>query len=122
MSRIDIDLNIDLKELKKQIDAVNGSALPVDIKGGLHNLLGTIRDAVEDKVSYQITSVCKDDILIAFTGNNKLDRVKKRVKTMDEGDMSYLARKLAGDYCEQLYWDSLRIIFEDRFLGKGEVE
>ena len=68
MSKIDFDLDIDLKELKKQIDAVNGSALPIDIKEGLHNLLGAIRDAVEDKVFYKITSVCKEDILAAFEG------------------------------------------------------
>lgn len=56
------------------------------------------------------------DVKFKFEGNDKRDKVIKRLKTMDEGDMSYLAEKLADDYCEQLYWDSLRVIFEDRFL------
>ena len=47
------------------------------------------------------------------------DIAKQRTKelkqiAMEEGDMSYLAEKLAGDYCEQLYWDSLRIVLTVR--------
>ena len=41
-------LDIDLKELKKQINAVNESNVPIDIKEGVHNLLGAIRDKIED--------------------------------------------------------------------------
>ncbi|MFC1816092.1 hypothetical protein ACFL0M_09130 [Thermodesulfobacteriota bacterium] len=37
---------------------------------------------------------------------------------MDDREMRQLASKLADDYCNQLFWDSLRIIFEDRFLDK----
>lgn len=67
---------------------------------------------------YPITSVCKGDILHAFDGSAKLERVKQRIYEMDDSEMRHLASKMASDYCEQLYWDSLRIIFEERFLRR----
>lgn len=128
MSRVSYDLDINLEELKLQIDIINKllnntAAMAcltknerLSVENGLMNLLGTIRDCKEDAEFFKITSVCKEDILQAFEGRDDLDKVKERLKTMYEGDMSYLAEKMASDYCEQLYWDSLRIIFEDRFL------
>lgn len=65
---------------------------------------------------FPITSLARDDIIQAFEGSDMLERVKRRVELLDDSDMAYLARKLADDYCEQLFWDSLRIIFEARFL------
>ena len=65
---------------------------------------------------YPITSVCKEDIIQAFASSGKLERVKQRITEMDDTEMRHLASKMANDYLEQLYWDSLRIIFEDRFL------
>lgn len=63
---------------------------------------------------YTITSVCKDDLRGIFKDNTE---ALKRIEDMTDDEMEYLARKLADDYCNQLYWDSLRIIFEDRFMG-----
>lgn len=68
---------------------------------------------------YSITSLSKDDIIDAFQGYEILKQVTNKVSEMDDSDMEYLARKLADDYCNQLFWDSLRIIFEDRFLSCG---
>lgn len=34
--------------------------------------------------------------------------------------MEILASKLADDYCEQLFWDSLKVIFESAFLKQEE--
>lgn len=62
---------------------------------------------------FSVTSVCKDDLRDSFSGNKK---VLKKIDELDETDMEYLASKLADDYCNQLYWQSLKIIFEDRFL------
>jgi hypothetical protein len=65
---------------------------------------------------FPITSVCKADILQAFEGSDNLEQVKQRIAKMDDGEMKYLSSKMADDYCEQLYWSSLKIIFEEKFL------
>ena len=59
---------------------------------------------------FPITSVCKDDLRHIFKNDQEALR---RIDELDEGDMKYLAEKLASDYCEQLYWSSLRILFKD---------
>ena len=69
---------------------------------------------------FPITSVCKEDIIRAFEGSDLLEHVKERIEKMDNSEMDFLANKMADDYCNQLFWDSLRIIFEDRFLNKSE--
>ena len=64
---------------------------------------------------FQITSICKEDIIHAFHSSEILDSIKQRVAEMDDDDMKELASKMADDYCEQLFWDSLRVIFEGIF-------
>ena len=71
----------------------------------------------EDQKMFSITSVCKQDIIYAFEGSDLLQRLIDRVVKMDDCEMKHLAEKMADDYSNQLFWDSLRIIFEDRFLG-----
>jgi hypothetical protein len=65
---------------------------------------------------FPITSLCKADIITAFEKTDKLESVKQRIEQMDESDMKHLADQMADDYLTQLFWDSLRIIFEERFL------
>lgn len=72
-----------------------------------------INSLIQDREFFPITSVCKDDIFHAF-GDDK--EAKKAIEKMDEGDMETLASKLADDYCDQLYWDSLKIIVELTFM------
>lgn len=67
---------------------------------------------------FPITSVCFDDIIFAFDDSEQLAGVKKRLQELDENDMKYLASKMANDYCEQLYWVSLKILFEEYFLRR----
>ena len=62
---------------------------------------------------YPITSVCKDDIFHVFGDDNE---AKEAIRKMDDGDMETLASKLANDYCDQLYWDSLKVIVEMVFM------
>ncbi len=66
---------------------------------------------------FQITTVCKADIL----GLEKFDEGTANavpmfkasdVKRLTEADMERIASKLANDYCEQLFWTSLEIIVE----------
>ena len=63
--------------------------------------------------SFEITSICKEDIIHAFDNSDKeiLEIIKQRVAGMNDSDMKKLASKMADDYCEQLFWDSLREIF-----------
>jgi len=67
---------------------------------------------------FKITSVSKDDILreYKYSGSEIKEQVKRSVEKMDDADMEHLASKMADDYCEQLFWGSLRVIFEDHFL------
>lgn len=52
---------------------------------------------------FPITSVHRDDL--ASKGFD--------VRKISDGDMRELAKKMANDYCEQLFWDSMEIIAED---------
>ena len=67
----------------------------------------------QDREFFPITSVCKDDIFHVFGDDNE---AKEAITKMDDGDMETLASKLADDYCDQLYWDSLKVIVEMVFM------
>ena len=60
-----------------------------------------------------VTYISKDDIIHAFPNNSE---VKTIVKTMDAADMKHLASKLADDYCEQLFRESIKTIFKSNFM------
>ena len=70
----------------------------------------------DNKEMFPVTHVYRKDIIHAFKESDIFEQVKKKVKMMDNSDMECLAGKLADDYCEQLFWDSLKIIFEERFI------
>jgi hypothetical protein len=61
---------------------------------------------------FQITSVCKRDILGLIEDEKGLSFTEKDVLNLTESDMYKIASKLANDYCEQLYWQSLETIVE----------
>lgn len=61
---------------------------------------------------YKITSLAKDDIIEVLPGR------KAEIMRLSDMDMRYLARKLAEDYTEQLYWQSLKEMAEDYLDGK----
>ena len=46
--------------------------------------------------------------------------IKEIVHNLDDADMKHLASKLADDYCEQLFWESVKIIFESNFMSTKE--
>jgi len=65
---------------------------------------------------FQITTVCKADIL-GLKRQNKDGNVipmfkKSDVMKLNSSDMERIASKLGDDYCEQLFWGSLEIITE----------
>lgn len=71
----------------------------------------------ETEKYYEITSVTKDDIRTCFKDAGGLTKkVEKRIDDMTDSEMKHLASKMADDYLNQLYWGSLKIIFEEIFL------
>jgi len=65
-----------------------------------------------------ITKVSKEDLKEAFKDNKKALKI---IEEMDSDDLQRLAERMANDYIEQLYWDSLKAIFTEMFLeGKEE--
>jgi len=57
------------------------------------------------ELPFEIISVCKDD-LRHFMAEEDVD-------LLTSDDIKIIANKLADDYCEQLFWDSLKIISEN---------
>ena len=70
------------------------------------------RKAGEKEGFYHITAFSKDDIVQAFEGHDKKGEVIKILETISDEEMRHIGSKLSDDYCNQLFWDSLRIIFE----------
>ena len=70
---------------------------------------------------YNIMAICKDNIVEAFRGHYDFEPAKVRVNAMKDWEMKYLAKKLADDYVNQLFLDSLMTIFEERFLAGGST-
>jgi len=87
-----------------------------DDKEKLQNIDCAIASLNRENINFDcfpITYISKDDIIHAFPNNSE---VKTIVNKLDDADMKHLASKLADDYCEQLFWESLRIIFEANYL------
>ena len=66
------------------------------------------------KRHFPITSLHKDDLRAIFVDEPE---ALAKIDALTDDDMKLLARKMADDYIEQLFWNSARIIFEERFLG-----
>ena len=70
-----------------------------------------------EQTFFPITSLSKSDIrgrMEEKFGANS-EEYKKTCKVLDQMgklEMKHLARKMADDYCNQLYWSSLEILFE----------
>ena len=60
---------------------------------------------MEEKTFFHITSVSRDD----------LEALGFDTSRVSDDTMEHLASKLADDYCEQLFWISLRVLAEDYF-------
>ena len=71
------------------------------------------------KKPFPVISVCRDDIIQAFNYDPSLE---ENVMLLKDHEMEYLASKLADDYCEQLFWASLKSIFESNFLKTKEMK
>ena len=79
--------------------------------------IDSVLTSLKDQEFFPVTFISKDDIIHAFSNNSE---VKTIVKRLDDADMKHLASKLGDDYCEQLFWESLKIIFELNFMSTKE--
>lgn len=83
---------------------VNTSEVPADILNSLDvEIVGDhayVSDELMSDGYFKVTSVHRDD----------LRQVGIDANEVTDGQMRDLARKMANDYCEQLFWESLRII------------
>lgn len=59
---------------------------------------------------FPITSVCRDDVIGVEFGKGR--KWKKIAESLTDSEMEWIARKMADDYCNQLFWDSLRVMVE----------
>jgi hypothetical protein len=59
-------------------------------------------------IAFEITSVCREDLI-----NEEVGFTKKKAKNVSDEQMSRIASKMADDYCNQLFWSSLKIIAQD---------
>lgn len=64
------------------------------------------------KESFVITSVSRGD----------LEALGYDTSEVSDEKMEYLAKKMANDYCEQLFWSSLDILAEYLEIPKKENE
>ena len=67
---------------------------------------------MEDKY-FVITRLHKEDLRGLFKDNKKALKI---IDNLSDSDMEHLAEKMANDYLEQLYWSSLRTLFEDLYM------
>jgi len=71
-----------------------------------------------NKGYFPITSLHRDDIKQAYCETDNYEMMCKIADSMEDHEMENLASKMADDYCEQLFWDSLTVIFEDHYGNK----
>ena len=62
---------------------------------------------------FPITALCRDDVARA------LNLTAEQAAMIDDDYMKIIAAKMADDYCEQLFWGSLKIIAEN-ILGNSK--
>ena len=72
---------------------------------------------------FPITSVCIQDIIQGIEDNSRLDDLQRvflirKAKGLNKFQMKWIAKKMADDYCNNLFWDSL----DERFNQIVEEE
>jgi hypothetical protein len=89
------------KEIKQAITKVTGLAI---IRNKVELSVDEIRQIIEIMPTitgdFPITSVCRED----------LESKGYNTKKVSNSDMESLANRMADDYCDQLFWESMDII------------
>lgn len=63
---------------------------------------------MNQKEYFPITSVSRDDLKTVYPKSDH-----EKIDNLSDEEMAWLARKMAEDYCNQLFWDSLKIISQE---------
>lgn len=66
-----------------------------------------------DDAFFEITALSREDI------KGELNLTDEQAERISDDIMREIASKMASDYCEQLFWSSLRIIAEAVFENEG---
>ena len=69
----------------------------------------------KQKEFFEVLSVSRADLRQQFRKNPE---ALKRIRTMTDDEMKHLAGKF-GDALMNTYWDTLEIVFEEKFLKRG---
>ena len=62
----------------------------------------------------------KESFVISEVSREDLEEIGFNTSEVSDETMEYLARKLGDDYCEQLFWSSLKITAEYLEIPKKE--
>lgn len=62
----------------------------------------------------------KDSFVISEVSREDLEELGFDISEVSDTTMEYLAKKLGDDYCEQLFWTSLKIIAEYMGIPKKD--
>ena len=64
---------------------------------------------------FSITSLCREDLT-----NQEIGYSRKNALKITDDQMKNIASKMADDYCQQLFWESLDIILDLELKDKGK--
>ena len=72
-----------------------------------------------DAEYFKITRLHRDDIKQAMDSHELLTpKMEETIDTLSDADMELLGNKMGNDYVEQLFWDSLYVLFTDLILPR----
>ena len=63
----------------------------------------------------------KESFVISEVSREDLEELGFNTSEVSDENMEYLAKKLGDDYCEQLFWTSLKITAEYMNIPKKEL-
>ena len=83
----------------------------------LNNQFDLMKFEQVDEGYFPISSLHKNDITQAFGDVEELTpEIKKKIKKLSEGNMTWIASKMSDCYCDCCYWSTLRMIIQEYFL------
>ena len=77
------------------------------------------------KTYFEITTICREDIEEHFRSkaqrNPAFEQLLSKVPTLTDSDMTQIAEKMANNYLEHMFWESLDIIVQEFLETKGDT-
>ena len=104
LKRHNIKIPSDDREADRKNDACLYGCEYYELEDGITNILKKQRFTDSDRKFFPITSVHRDDIKEALRLSDA------QVSKITDDMVREIAKKMADDYCEQLYWIHLPII------------